>query len=328
MAQRTGPSVGFIGLGRMGKPMALNLVAAGFQVVVHSRSPDPVAEVTSAGASAAANPGQVASSANIVCTCLPDEMASEAVYLGEDGLLSTAGPLSLLIETSTIGPALAKRIGEAAKAKGAGYLDAPVSGGVVRAVDASLTIMAGGEADDLERAMPVLQAMGAGIHHVGALGQGSAVKLINQLLVAVHTQAACEAMVLGMRAGADPTQLLEVLSSSGGGGGGEQHACKDRPHGRDRRIRITGTYAARVQGHRPRHGHGRRAWRATTSRRPSSPSNWRSDGGRARGDRHSRARHVVGVSAHRAGVELYLRSAAVTSRPPRSDSTCHSFSGS
>ena len=216
MSGPVAPSVGFIGLGRMGKPMATNLTNAGFHVVVHSRSQGPVAELVAIGATQADYPGEVAALADVVCTCLPDAEASETVYLASNGLVAAARPTNLFIETSTNAPSLARRIAADAQAKGAGYVDAPVSGGVEGAEKATLTIMAGGETGDVERARPVLKAMGANIHHVGGVGQGSVVKLINQLLVAVHTQAACEAMLLGIKAGVDPAQLLDVLSSSWG----------------------------------------------------------------------------------------------------------------
>ncbi|MDA1036355.1 MAG: NAD(P)-dependent oxidoreductase [Chloroflexi bacterium] len=216
MVRDISPSVGFIGLGRMGKPMALNLLKAGTHLVVHSRSQGPIDELTAAGAHPAGYPGEVAALSDIVFTCLPDEATCESVYLGESGLIQGCRSTNLFVETSTISPALAKTISEAAVAKGAAYVDAPISGGVVGARDATLTIMAGGESKDIERVRPLLNLMGTTVHHVGGVGQGEVVKLINQLLVAVHTQAACEAMVLAMKAGADAHQVLEVLSTSWG----------------------------------------------------------------------------------------------------------------
>jgi 3-hydroxyisobutyrate dehydrogenase-like beta-hydroxyacid dehydrogenase len=216
MVQDISPSVGFIGLGRMGKPMARNLLASGYHLVIHSRSQGPVEELARAGAAPVGYPGEVAALADVVFTCLPDEDATESVYLGSAGLVEACRSTNLFVETSTIGPALARRIAGEANAKGAGYLDAPVSGGVERAADGGLTVMVGGDSASLERAMPLLQVMGATIHRVGDVGQGEAVKLINQLLVGVHTQAACEAIVLAMRAGADPQQVLDVLSTSWG----------------------------------------------------------------------------------------------------------------
>jgi 3-hydroxyisobutyrate dehydrogenase-like beta-hydroxyacid dehydrogenase len=216
MVQDISPSVGFIGLGRMGKPMARNLVSAGYHLVVQSRSAGPVEELAKAGAAPAGYPGEVAALADVVFTCLPDEAATEEVYLGSGGLIEACRSTNLFVETSTIGPALARGIAAAAAAKGAGYLDAPVSGGIERAADGGLTIMVGGDQVALNRAMPFLQVMGGAIHRVGDVGQGEVVKLINQLLVAVHTQAACEAMVLAMRAGADPHQVLDVMATSWG----------------------------------------------------------------------------------------------------------------
>lgn len=200
----------------MGKPMALNLLRAGFDVLVLSRSRPPVEALVAAGADEAASLADMAARADIVCTCLPDVATSEAVYLGADGLAANARAGQLLIEHSTIAPSLAVRVGEAAIARGAGYLDAPVSGGVERAESGTLTIMAGGEARHFEAARSVLDAMGASLNLVGPVGQGSVVKLTNQLLVGIHTVAACEAFVFGTSAGADGRQLLDVLSTSWG----------------------------------------------------------------------------------------------------------------
>ena len=132
------------------------------------------------------------------------------------GLVEGCRSTNLFVETSTISPALARKIAGGVAAKGAAFIDAPISGGVVGARDATLTIMAGGETKDVDRARPFLEQMGTTVHHVGEVGMGEVVKLINQLLVAVHTQAACEAMVLAIKAGADAHQVLDVLSTSWG----------------------------------------------------------------------------------------------------------------
>ena len=208
--------VGFVGLGRMGKPMALNLLRAGFAVTVHSRSRGPVEEVAAQGATAAGSPAEVAAACDVVLTCLPTVETSEQVFLGEGGLVSAARRGQVLVDHSTIGPSLARRIAAAARARGAAFLDAPISGGTERAADGTLTIMAGGDADAFARALPVFQALGRHVHHVGPAGAGCVVKLANQLLVAVHTVAACEAVVLGTRGGADARVLLEVLGTSWG----------------------------------------------------------------------------------------------------------------
>ncbi len=200
----------------MGKPMALNLLRAGFDVVVASRSRPPIDELVAAGAIEAPTLADLARRAEIVCTCLPDLAASRSVYFGDGGLIPNARSGQTLVETSTIAPSLARRAAEAAAERGAGYLDAPISGGVERAQNATLTIMAGGAGEHFDAVLPVLNALGSAAHHVGPAGQGSVVKLTNQLLVGVHTLAACEAFAFGATAGADGAQLLDVLATSWG----------------------------------------------------------------------------------------------------------------
>lgn len=212
-------TVGFVGLGRMGKPMALNLLRAGFSTLVLSRSRPPVEVLVAAGAREAASLADMAARADVVCTCLPDVATSETVYLGAGGLATHARAGQVLIEHSTIAPSLAVRVGEATARQGAGYLDAPVSGGVERAESGTLTIMAGGDERHFEPARPVLDAMGASLNLVGPVGQGSVVKLTNQLLVGIHTMAACEGFLFGTSAGADGKQLLNVLATSWGASG-------------------------------------------------------------------------------------------------------------
>ena len=209
-------TVGFVGLGRMGKPMALRLLRAGFRVVARSRSRAPVEEVVAAGAEEGASFADVAERADIVCTCLPDVAASRSVYLGADGLAANARAGMTFVEHGTIAPSLAVEVAAALAARGAGYVDAPVSGGVERAESGTLTVMAGGSARDFEAARPALEAVGAAVHHAGPVGQGSLMKLANQLLVGVHTLAACEAFAFGEAAGADGAQLGEALGSSWG----------------------------------------------------------------------------------------------------------------
>ena len=208
--------VGFIGLGRMGKPMALNLLRAGFGVVALSRSRGPVEELVAAGAEEGASLADAASRAEIVCSCLPDVAASRSAYLGEGGLAANARPGQTFVEHGTIAPSLAVEVGAALAARGAGYVDAPVSGGVERAESGTLTIMAGGSERDVEAARPALEAVGSVVHRVGPVGRGSLMKLTNQLLVGVHTLAACEGFAFGEAAGADGAQLGEALRSSWG----------------------------------------------------------------------------------------------------------------
>lgn len=209
--------VGFSGLGRMGRPMAANLLRAGFTLVVHNRSRGAVDALTAKGARAADRPEQVAAASDVVLTCLPDPRAVEEVYLGSHGLVGAARNGHIFVDTSTVGPDTSRHLGKVLAGRGASFLDAPVSGGVAGAEAASLTIMVGGDAEAFERVRPVLAALGEKLHHVGPSGSGTVVKLANQLLVGIHVAAVAEAMVLGVKAGADPRAMLEVISTSYGG---------------------------------------------------------------------------------------------------------------
>ncbi len=211
------PRVGFIGLGKMGRPMAANLLQAGFPLIVHNRSRGAVEEMVARGAFAASGPGDIAAASDIVLTCLPDPAAVEAVYLGPGGLVASVRVGQTFVDTSTVGLGTSRSIAAALSSRGAQFLDAPVSGGVAGAEAASLTIMVGGEAETFERVRPVLAAMGQRLHHVGPTGSGTVVKLANQLLVGINVAGVAEAMVLGVKAGADPRTMLDVLSTSYGG---------------------------------------------------------------------------------------------------------------
>ena len=207
-------TVGFIGLGVMGAPMAGNLVGAGHSLVVHSRSPEPVDALAEAGAETAQSPREVAERADVVITMLPDSPAVEAVVLGDDGVLAGASEGDLLVDMSTIHPTVSVAIAQAATERGVAALDAPVSGGDVGAQNGTLSIMVGGDAADFERARPLFDVLGKTIVHVGDAGAGQVVKACNQVVVAVTIAAVSEALVLGSKAGVDPEQILDVL---GGG---------------------------------------------------------------------------------------------------------------
>ncbi len=196
-------TVGVIGLGRMGRPMAERLLAAGFDVTVHNRSPGPVDALAELGARAASSPAEVES--EIVITLLPDPETVEAIAL------EVARPGVLLVDMSTSPPALAIRLHEALRDRGGAAIDAPVSGGVTGARDGTLTIMAGGEEADVERARPVLEALGSKITHVGGPGAGQIAKAANQLVVALNIQAVAEALSLARSAGVDPAVVREAL---------------------------------------------------------------------------------------------------------------------
>ena len=210
MAER----IGLIGLGIMGKPMARNLVEAGYELVVHNRSRGAVDELVAASnaVSAATTPREVADQVQTIITMLPDSPDVESVVFDEDGLLEAMGQGSLLIDMSTIAPATAISVNEALMARGASALDAPVSGGDKGAIAGTLSIMVGGEQADFERARPIFEAVGKTIVHVGASGAGQTVKACNQVVVALNYAAVSEALVLGSKAGVDPEKIMEVLN--------------------------------------------------------------------------------------------------------------------
>lgn len=205
-------NIGFIGLGIMGKPMVRNLLKAGYVPCVYNRSQMAVDELAAEGALAANSSKEIAERSDIVITMLPDSPDVEAVVLGTNGILEGAHDGLLLIDMSTISPVVTKRIGAELEKRGTRMLDAPVSGGDKGAIAGTLSIMAGGNARDFERAMPVFEAMGKTIRHCGPLGSGQVVKACNQIVVALVIEAVSEAMVLGSKAGVDPEVITQVLS--------------------------------------------------------------------------------------------------------------------
>ena len=205
--------IGFIGLGVMGRPMARNLLARGFSVVAHSRSRGPVDELVAAGAQAARTPADVARQSAIVVTMVPDSPDVEAVLEGADGVFATLAPGSLIIDCSTIAPAVARRLAARAAELGSAMIDAPVSGGEVGAKSASLSIMIGGDAPAVERARPLLEAMGnkERIVHIGPSGSGQLCKVCNQMVIGGTLAAVSEAFALARKAGVDPARVRTVL---------------------------------------------------------------------------------------------------------------------
>jgi 2-hydroxy-3-oxopropionate reductase len=206
--------IGFIGLGIMGKPMARNLLKAGYELVVHNRSRGAVDELMAEGGAvtAADTPRAVAEQAQIVITMLPDSPDVRDVVFGADGVLEGIQQGALLIDMSTIAPATSIEVSEALQGRGASALDAPVSGGDKGAIAATLSIMVGGAEADFQRAMPLFEAMGKTIVLVGGPGAGQTVKACNQIVVAIHYAAVSEALVLGAKAGVDPEKIVQVLS--------------------------------------------------------------------------------------------------------------------
>jgi 2-hydroxy-3-oxopropionate reductase len=204
--------VGFVGLGIMGKPMATNLMDAGYKLTVHNRSPEKANELGEAGASVANSPKEVAENADIIITMLPDSPQVSEVVAGEEGVLEGITEGSLIVDMSTISPVVTEELSEAVKEKGASMLDAPVSGGDVGAIEGTLSIMVGGEEADFHRAKPLFEAMGKTITHVGPVGAGQVTKAANQVVVALTIEAVCEALVLGSAGGVAPEKILDVLS--------------------------------------------------------------------------------------------------------------------
>ena len=205
------PTIGFIGLGIMGKPMARNLLKAGYSLVVHNRSQAAVKELEKEGAKAVGSSQEVAAQSEIVITMLPDSPDVELVYAGERGVFAGARKGMLLIDMSSISPVVARKLARAAEGKGVEMLDAPVSGGEVGAINAALSIMIGGKAPAVERAMPIFQALGKNIVHIGDAGAGQVAKAANQVVVGLTIAAVSEALVLSAKAGVDPAKVRQVL---------------------------------------------------------------------------------------------------------------------
>jgi 3-hydroxyisobutyrate dehydrogenase len=213
--------VAFLGLGIMGRPMAANLVRAGFHVNVWNRTRERAEEFAAEHADGkvrvAGTPSGAAAAAQVVITMVPDAPQVEEVLFGPDGAAEGLSMVDLAIDMSTIRPTASRAIGERLRQeRGAGFLDAPVTGSQPKAEDATLTIMVGGEEPDFERARPVLDALGELVVHAGPQGHGSMVKLINNTLAAVNAGGLAEALVLAERAGLDTNALLEVVGSGSG----------------------------------------------------------------------------------------------------------------
>lgn len=205
--------VGFIGLGLMGKPMALNLLKKGFAVTAHSRSQAPVDVVVAAGATRASSPAEVASKSDVVITIVPDAPDVRQVLEGPGGVFETIAPGSVLIDMSTIAPAAAREFAARAEARGVSMLDAPVSGGEIGAVSGTLSIMVGGDAATLERVRPILAAMGnpERIVHIGPAGAGQVCKACNQICIGGALAAVSEAFAIAFKSGIDPAKVREAL---------------------------------------------------------------------------------------------------------------------
>ncbi|MCK6625010.1 MAG: NAD(P)-dependent oxidoreductase [Anaerolineae bacterium] len=209
--------VGFIGLGIMGQGMAHNILKAGFPLTVWNRTASKAEPLLAAGAKAGQNPADVAAHSDIVLICVSDTPDVENIILGENGVLAGVKAGSLVIDCSTISPIATRKLAEKLAAAGAAMLDAPVSGGSEGAARGTLSIMVGGETKDVERAMPVFEAMGKKITHVGPVGAGQTVKLVNQILVVGNCLAMCEALLFAQAGGVDRAKALEAVAAGAAG---------------------------------------------------------------------------------------------------------------
>jgi 2-hydroxy-3-oxopropionate reductase len=215
--------IGLIGLGIMGRPMAKNLLKAGYSLVVHNRSQGAVQELAGLGAKTSGSPEAVAREAEIVILMLPNSPDVELVALGPRGLLGGVRSGQTVIDMSTISPIVSQKVGASLAEKGVRMLDAPVSGGEKGAIEGTLSIMVGGERKVFDEMLPVFQAMGKTITYLGPLGSGGFTKLANQIIVAVNLTALAEALVLAAKAGLDIEQTLKAL-----GGGLAGSRCLDQ----------------------------------------------------------------------------------------------------
>ena len=207
------PRIGFIGLGVMGRPMARNLLKAGFPLVVHSRTRASVDEIVAAGAGAGASPADVAARSDVVITMLPDSPDVRLVLAGPNGVFEQLRAGMIIVEMSTISPAVARELAEETERRGARMLDAPVSGGEIGAINGTLSIMVGGDAAALDRVRPILNAMGnpERVVHIGSSGAGQVCKACNQLAIGGALATVGEVFALARKAGVDPAKVREAL---------------------------------------------------------------------------------------------------------------------
>lgn len=204
-------SLGFVGLGIMGRPMALNLLRGGHAMAVYARRAESMKPLAEAGALTCASPAEVAARAEVTFVMVSDTSDVEEVVLGPGGCIEGAKPGAIIVDMSTISPAATRRIADALAAKGIEMLDAPVSGGEVGAIDGTLSIMVGGKAESFERARPLFELMGKNIVHIGASGAGQVAKSCNQIVAAVTIEAVAEALLLAQANGVDAAKVREAL---------------------------------------------------------------------------------------------------------------------
>ena len=202
--------IGFIGLGIMGRPMAKNLIKAGYALVVYDKFA-ALDDVAALGAEKASSNKEVASKSDVIITMLPNSPHVKEAILGKDGVAEGIKSGAIVVDMSSIAPAASQEVGKALKEKGAAFLDAPVSGGEPKAIDGTLAIMVGGDKAVFEKVKPILEKMGSSAVYVGGLGAGNVTKLANQIVVALNIAAVSEAFTLAAKAGVDPVQVFEAI---------------------------------------------------------------------------------------------------------------------
>ena len=203
--------IGFIGLGIMGKPMAKNLLKAGYELIVNDINQSAVAEVVAAGAKAAASAKEVAAQCDIIITMLPNSPHVKEVVLGANGIIDGAKPGAIVVDNSSIAPLVAREVAAKLAEKGVEMLDAPVSGGEPKAIDGTLSIMVGGKKDIFDKCYPILKAMAGSVVLTGDVGAGNVTKLANQIIVALNIAAMSEALVLATKAGVEPELVYQAI---------------------------------------------------------------------------------------------------------------------
>lgn len=208
--------IGFIGIGKMGKLMSINLLRAGYELIVYDIRKEAMEALVELGAKAVVSPKNVAQASDIMFTSLPSSEALEDVILGEESILDGVQKDSVLIDTSTVSPSTIKMIWDEAKKKGLNVLEAPVSGGVIGAEKATLTMMVGGDRFVFDRCHEILNVIGENIYYIGEVGSGNTVKLVNNLISLVNVVTLSEGMVLGVKAGLNPKTLYNVIAVSSG----------------------------------------------------------------------------------------------------------------
>lgn len=204
--------VGIIGTGAMGIPMARNIIKSGDHLILYARHPEKVESLKAGGAKIVASPAEVGAESEIILLSLPFDPDVEEILLGEKGVLSGTAPGSIILDTTTGTPEASVQMAALCAEKGVGYLDAPISGGVKRAEEATLTFIVGGEDNIFDKALPFMKKLGDNIYNVGPVGAGRTLKALNQIIAGMNTLILCETVALGRKAGISPETFYEVLS--------------------------------------------------------------------------------------------------------------------